>query len=167
MVEVHIWCDGSGQTDATPGGWAYVAKCKGHVKECNGGALRATNNQMELMAAIRALEDLTMPCKVHMTTDSQYVCHAFMHDWIAGWKRKKWRGVKNAELWHRLLKAVERHHVVWNWTKGHAGQVENERCDVLAGEARRDIALAERDGTLIHLPFEIMDLHTAEQLSLV
>lgn len=166
-AEVHIWCDGSGSTDATPGGWAYVAKCKGRVKEGFGGSLRATNNQMELMAAIRALEDLAFPCKVHLTTDSQYVCHAFLHNWIAGWRKRKWAKVKNVELWFRLLKAVERHDVRWYWCKGHAGTPENERCDELAGQARQDIALAERDGTLIHLPFEVADLHTAEQLALV
>lgn len=167
LPQVAIWCDGSGMTSETPGGWAYVAVCKGHVKEGYGGALRATNNQMELMAAIRALEDLTRPCHVQMTTDSQYVCKAFMDRWIDGWKRKQWRGVKNTDYWHRLLRAVDRHDVQWHWTKGHSGQPQNERCDVLAGEARRDIALAERDGTLVHLPFEVMDLHMAEQLSLV
>lgn len=166
MVEVAIWTDGSGTTGA-PGGWAYVAMCKGVVKECNGGALRPTNNRMELMGPIHALEDLTKPCRVHLTTDSQYVCHAFLHDWITGWKRKSWRGVKNADLWLRLLRAVDRHHVTWEWCKGHAGQPQNERCDKLAGEARRDIALAERDGTLVHLPFEVADLHDIEQLELI
>lgn len=166
MIEVAIWTDGSGTTDA-PGGWAYVALCKGVTKEQIGGALRTTNNRMELMGPIRALEDLTRPCRVHITTDSQYVCHAFLQNWIEGWKRKQWRGVKNTDLWHRLLRAGDRHDITWHWCKGHAGQPENERCDVLAGEARRDIALAERDGTLIHLPFEVVDLHIAEQLSLV
>lgn len=165
MIEVAIWTDGSGTVGA-PMGWAYVMECRGHRKECCGGAIRGTNNRAELMGPIRALEDLTKPCLVHLTTDSQYVCNAFLNNWIGGWKRKQWRGVKNADLWLRLLRAVERHDVRWHWCKGHAGQPQNERCDLLAGQTRRDIALAERDGTLIHLPFEVMDLNAAEQLEL-
>ncbi|HZO35530.1 MAG TPA: RNase H family protein [Solirubrobacteraceae bacterium] len=156
--EAHLWCDGSGVPDG-PGGWGAVLICGEARQELCGGLLQATNNQAELTAAIKGLEALTRPCHVVVHTDSRYVCDAFRQDWIAGWKRKAWRGVKNRELWARLIEAVEAHVTVrWEWHKGHAGVTDNEVCDKLAGNCRKAILECIEFGLdPRELPFDIED----------
>ena len=143
---VKIYTDGAarGNPDG-PGGYGTIlhyVDSKGtlHEREFSQGYVRTTNNRMELMAAIVGLEALTKPCEVEVYSDSKYLTDAFNQHWIEGWIRKGWkRGknepVKNIELWKRLLKAMEPHHVTYHWVKGHDGHEFNERCDVLATTA--------------------------------
>ena len=110
-----------------------------HEKELSGGETLTTNNRMELLAAIRALEALTRPCRVTLTTDSVYVRDGITK-WIHGWRRNGWRTadkkpVKNADLWQELLDATARHQIDWNWVKGHSGDPDNDRVDMLASDA--------------------------------
>jgi ribonuclease HI len=143
MQVVEAYTDGGCRGNPGPGGWGVLLKYGNHVKELSGSALDTTNNQMELMAAIQAFEVLTRPCKVKITTDSQYVKNGITQ-WIEGWKRKGWKTaannpVKNQELWMRLDKAIEQHDVEWCWVKGHSGHPENERVDELANLAMDQI----------------------------
>src|SRR5690606_37917686 len=135
---VLIFTDGACSGNPGPGGWGALLEYDGHYKEIKGGAAMTTNNQMELTAAIEALETLKRPCKVEMHTDSQYVKNG-INSWIAGWKRNGWKTadkkpVKNVELWQALDEAVRKHEVTWHWVKGHAGNRLNERADQLANE---------------------------------
>ncbi len=135
---VRIYTDGACRGNPGPGGWGALLVSDGHEKELHGGEAATTNNRMELKAVIRALESLKRPCDVDLYTDSQYVKNG-IQTWIHGWKRNGWRTadrkpVKNAELWQRLEEATHRHQITWHWTKGHAGQPENERADELARE---------------------------------
>ena len=153
-MKVKIYTDGAarGHPDG-PGGYGAVIQyvdTKGvlHEKELSGGYRKTTNNRMELMAAIVALEALNRPCQVELYSDSSYVVKAFTDRWIDGWIAKGWkRGkndpVKNEDLWKRLLKAKEKHEVRFIWVKGHAGHPENERCDRLATQAADGENLAE------------------------
>jgi ribonuclease HI len=133
---VLIYTDGACSQNPGPGGWGAVLISGEHRKEISGGEALTTNNRMELMAAIAALEALKRPARVELHTDSEYV-HNGISQWLAGWKRKGWRTasnepVKNLELWQRLDRAQARHQVRWHWLKGHAGHAENERADQLA-----------------------------------
>ncbi|GAB3808581.1 ribonuclease HI [Micromonospora zhanjiangensis] len=134
---VEIWTDGACSGNPGPGGWGAVLRYGPHERELYGGSAEpTTNNRMELMAAIRALESLTRPSVVHLTTDSTYV-RSGITSWLAGWKRNGWRTaarqpVKNADLWQRLEAAGAPHEVTWLWVKGHNGHPENERADALA-----------------------------------
>ncbi|MGC9456813.1 MAG: ribonuclease HI [Halothiobacillaceae bacterium] len=133
---VHAWTDGACRGNPGPGGWGVVLRYGEHEKTLHGGEPATTNNRMELMAAIRALETLSRPCRVELTTDSQYVRKGIT-EWIHNWRRKGWRTaggkpVKNAELWQRLDEAAGRHEVRWHWVRGHAGHPENELADQLA-----------------------------------
>lgn len=133
---VQIFTDGACSGNPGPGGYGAVLRYGGREKELSGGEPDTTNNRMELLAAIVALEALTRPAAVDLYTDSQYVMTG-VTQWIHGWKRNGWKTagkqpVKNAELWVRLDAARERHDVVWHWVKGHAGHAENERADELA-----------------------------------
>lgn len=133
---VEIWTDGACSGNPGPGGWGAILVYKGNEKHLSGGEQLTTNNRMELMAAISALESLTRPCKVALHTDSQYV-KGGITGWIHGWKRNGWKTsdrkpVKNEDLWKRLDSAFARHQVEWHWVKGHAGDVMNERADELA-----------------------------------
>lgn len=110
----------------------YETSTKLYEKTISGFSYSTTNNRMELMGPIRALEDLTRPCKVVVTSDSQYVVNAFNEDWISRWQRMRFVGLKNADLWQRLIKAMEPHDVEWVWVKGHTGHIMNERCDSIA-----------------------------------
>lgn len=139
MQVVKVFTDGGCRGNPGPGGWGVVLKYGEHVKELNGHQADTTNNQMELMAAIQAFELLKRPCKVHITTDSQYVKNGITV-WISGWKKKGWKTaankpVKNQELWQRLDAAIQSHQVEWFWVKGHSGHPENERVDELANLA--------------------------------
>lgn len=131
---VEIFTDGACSGNPGPGGWGAILRYNGVEKELSGGDSDTTNNRMELMAAIVALETLTRPVNVHLTTDSVYVKDGITK-WIHGWKKKNWKKVKNIDLWQRLDTATQRHTIQWSWVKGHAGHIENERCDQLARDA--------------------------------
>ena len=140
---VHVWTDGACLGNPGPGGWGALLRWNGRERELSGGEAETTNNRMELMAAIQALETLKRPCEVVLTTDSQYVRKGIT-EWMTNWKKNGWRTaskkpVKNAELWQRLDRARERHQVQWDWVKGHSGHPENERADELASNAARKI----------------------------
>ena len=150
MSEPHVvvHTDGACSGNPGPGGWGAILAFGDHQKELKGGEHHTTNNRMELMAAIAALEALTRPCLVDIHTDSQYLRDGIMK-WINNWKRKSWRTaenkpVKNVDLWQRLEAALERHQVRWHWVRGHAGDALNERADQLA----RDGIMAVRAGAV-------------------
>ena len=135
---VELFTDGACRGNPGPGGWGVFMRYDGHEKELYGGELETTNNRMELMAAIMALESLTRPCQAQLTTDSKYVLQGIT-EWIDGWKKKGWKNaakkpVKNSDLWKRLDKARDGHEVEWVWVKGHAGHDENEKADELANK---------------------------------
>jgi len=139
MKQLSIFTDGSCLGNPGPGGYGVVMKYKQHTKELADGFLLTTNNRMELLAPIIALEALKVPCKIVLTSDSQYMRQGITQ-WIHGWKRKGWitsskQPVKNVDLWKRLDQASQGHEIEWLWVKGHAGHIENERCDTLAREA--------------------------------
>lgn len=143
MKKVDVFTDGACQGNPGPGGWGAILRYNGVEKELSGGDPETTNNRMELMAVISALEALKEPCEVTLCSDSQYVCNAISKGWARSWKKNGWRrGNKepalNPDLWELLLQQLDRHHVTVNWVKGHAGHPENERCDRLA------VAAAER-----------------------
>lgn len=136
MTRVEIFTDGACKGNPGPGGWGAVVRSGEHEKELSGGEPETTNNRMELMAAIRALQALKRPCHVVLTTDSVYVRDG-ISKWIFAWQKNGWRTaakkpVKNADLWQELLDAAAPHQVEWHWVKGHAGHPENERADQLA-----------------------------------
>ncbi|TFW11125.1 ribonuclease HI [Brevundimonas intermedia] len=141
---VIIHTDGACKGNPGPGGWgALLQTGGGHEKELWGGEANTTNNRMELMAAIMALEALKRPCKVELHTDSKYVMQGIT-EWMRGWKARGWltadkKPVKNADLWQRLDAARLRHDVKWRWVKGHAGHELNERADQLANRGVADL----------------------------
>jgi ribonuclease HI len=135
---VVVYTDGACAGNPGPGGWGAILMSRGHRKELLGGEPETTNNRMELMAAISALEALKRPSRVDLHTDSEYVRNGITV-WIHGWKQRGWKTadkklVKNVELWQRLDEARNRHDVTWHWVRGHAGDAENERADELARE---------------------------------
>ena len=144
---VQVFTDGACLGNPGPGGWAALLRYGKVEKVISGGESDTTNNRMELMGAIGALEALTRPCGVHITTDSQYVKQG-MQQWLPRWQANGWRTsdkkpVKNQDLWERLARAVARHQVQWFWTRGHAGHPDNERVDRaarLAAERQRQEA---------------------------
>ena len=136
---VIIHTDGACSGNPGPGGWGAILTSGKHEKELKGAEEHTTNNRMELMGAISALEALKMPSTVELHTDSQYVQQG-ISKWIHGWKRNGWKTadkkpVKNTDLWQRLDAAMQRHNVKWHWVKGHAGHEYNERADQLARDA--------------------------------
>lgn len=136
--KVIVHTDGACSGNPGPGGWGAILDYNGTRKELSGGEGQTTNNRMELMGAISALEALKRPCEVEMHVDSQYVKDGITK-WIHGWKKNGWKTadkkpVKNAELWQRLDDALKLHKVSWHWVKGHAGHDNNERADELARE---------------------------------
>ena len=149
MSHVIIHTDGACRGNPGPGGWGAVLQTgRGHEKELWGGEAQTTNNRMELMAAIMALEALKRPCRVDLHTDSQYVMKG-ISEWIHGWKARGWKTadkkpVKNDDLWKRLDAARQRHEVHWRWVKGHAGHELNERADALANRGVDELLAARR-----------------------
>jgi ribonuclease HI len=136
MTEVVIYTDGACSGNPGRGGWGVVLRWNGTQKELHGGEAQTTNNRMELMAAIQALEALNRPSRVQLHTDSTYLLNGITK-WIAAWQRNGWRTsarkpVKNEDLWRRLVEAMNGHEVKWLWVKGHAGEEGNERADELA-----------------------------------
>ena len=139
MKQVEIHTDGACLGNPGPGGWGALLRYGQTEREIAGGESDTTNNRMELMAAIAALETLTTPCDVTLHTDSQYVQKG-LTEWLPNWIRRGWKTaagqpVKNQDLWERLQAAALRHQVQWRWVKGHAGHVDNERVDKLARKA--------------------------------
>lgn len=148
MTLVEIYTDGACKGNPGPGGWAAMLFLAGtaHRKILSGGFRRTTNNRMELMAAINALEILKFPCEVNLYTDSRYLADAVGKNWLSAWIRRNWikadgKPVLNVDLWKRLDHMLRRHHVKIIWLAGHAGHPENERCDQLARQeaARPDL----------------------------
>ncbi len=136
MKAVTIYTDGACSGNPGPGGWGALLSYNGTEKELFGGEAETTNNRMELMAAIVALETLKERCSVELFTDSKYVMDG-INSWIVNWKKNGWRTaakkpVKNADLWQQLDAATERHDITWHWVKGHSGNNGNERADELA-----------------------------------
>ncbi len=134
--KVVIFTDGACSGNPGPGGWGAILTFGDHQREISGGEAETTNNRMELMAAIMALEALTRPCSIELYTDSNYL-RGGVTSWLAGWKRNGWRTadkkpVKNVELWQRLEAGAEPHKIDWRWVRGHAGDEMNERADELA-----------------------------------
>jgi ribonuclease HI len=143
---VVIYTDGACSGNPGPGGWGAVLTSGKHRKELSGGEAKTTNNRMELMAAIRALEALKRPSTVRLFTDSAYLRNGIT-SWIHSWKRNGWltsdrKPVKNVDLWQRLDEALARHDVHWYWVRGHSGDTENERADELARAAIRELVAA-------------------------
>ena len=141
---VEIFTDGACKGNPGPGGWGALIRQGSREKELSGGERLTTNNRMEMMAAIRALEALKRPCRVTLHTDSRYMMDGITK-WVKGWLRNGWKTadkkpVKNADLWQELIAATGPHHIEWRWVKGHAGHVENERVDQLASDAARAAA---------------------------
>ena len=135
---VVIYTDGACRGNPGPGGWGAILKAGDREREMCGGELHTTNNRMELMAAIQALEALNRPCRVELHTDSQYV-KTGISEWLPGWKARGWKTaakapVKNEDLWRRLDAARAKHTVDWRWVKGHNGHPLNERADALANK---------------------------------
>ncbi len=136
LKQIHICTDGSCLGNPGPGGYGVVMTYKQHRKELSGGFVLTTNNRMELLAPILALESLKEKCDIVLTSDSQYMRQGITQ-WIHGWKKKNWMTsnktpVKNVDLWKRLDAAAQKHNIDWQWVKGHSGHPENERCDELA-----------------------------------
>lgn len=135
-MKVIIYTDGSSLGNPGPGGYGVVMKYGQHRKEISAGFRKTTNNRMELLAVIVALEALKRPgLDVLIHTDSQYVQRAVSEKWVFGWEKKNFKGKKNPDLWRRFLPLYRQHRVMFKWVKGHAGIPENERCDVLANTA--------------------------------
>ena len=141
MKNITIYTDGACSGNPGPGGWGAVLMYGRHRREISGGDAQTTNNRMELLAVIRALEMLTEPCAVTLYTDSQYVSNAINKRWLDSWVRQNFKKkdgpVKNPELWTQLLPLLERHTVTFVWVRGHADNEHNNRCDELAREAIR------------------------------
>lgn len=144
MQKVTIYTDGACRGNPGNGGYGCVllytdSKDEIHRKEFSEGFSDTTNNRMELMAVIVAVEALKHPCKLEIYSDSKYVVDAFNQNWIEGWIKRNWKKVKNIDLWKRLLAALEKHQYKFIWVEGHAGNKENERCDELATAAADSI----------------------------
>jgi ribonuclease HI len=136
---VDAFTDGACSGNPGPGGWGAILRWRGQEKELSGGETLTTNNRMELMGAIAALESLKRPTRVRVHTDSMYLKDGITK-WLPSWKRRGWKTadkkpVKNVDLWQRLEAAAAPHDVTWHWVRGHAGHVENERADALARAA--------------------------------
>ena len=136
---IEIFTDGACKGNPGPGGWGAILRYNEIEKTLYGGESLTTNNRMELMAALKALEELTRSCEVNLYTDSQYL-RLGMTTWLAGWKKNGWKNakkqpIKNANLWQLLDSVAKKHNINWHWVKGHAGHPENERADALANLA--------------------------------
>ncbi|MWP48776.1 MULTISPECIES: ribonuclease HI [unclassified Gilliamella] len=136
LKKIEIYTDGSCLGNPGPGGYAAILKYKQTEKILSEGFFKTTNNRMELLAAIVALEQVKQPCQIELYSDSQYLRNGIIN-WIHSWKKNGWKtankkSVKNVDLWKRLDQVVQTHKIEWIWVKGHAGHIENERCDIIA-----------------------------------
>jgi ribonuclease HI len=150
-AKVSIFSDGSCLGNPGPGGWAALLRCRGIEKELCGGFSRTTNNRMEILAAVMALEALRKACSVDLYTDSRYVRDSIEQGWLANWRKKGWKtaagkAVKNRDLWERFALLLARHKVAVHWVEGHAGHPENERVDDLARAAASGAGLPADPG---------------------
>lgn len=148
MKRVSIYTDGACSGNPGPGGWAAILIYNGREKELSGGESRTTNNRMELLGVISALQALKEPCEVDLWSDSRYVIDALEKGWAQGWKKKGWKKgdktpAKNPDLWEILLALTEKHRMTYHWVKGHAENPYNNRCDALAVLERDRHAQAE------------------------
>lgn len=148
MKEVEIFTDGACSGNPGKGGYGAILRYKGQIKELSQGYLSTTNNRMEIMAAVVALEALKEPCKVTLTSDSKYLVDAIEQGWLEKWRSNNWyrtkkEKAKNVDLFKRLITQIEKHDVSFVWVKGHAGHSENERCDELATGAIKSDNLIE------------------------
>ena len=148
MKEVEIFTDGACSGNPGKGGYGAILRYNGHTKELSQGFLQTTNNRMEILAAVTALETLTEPCRVTLTSDSKYLVDSVKQGWLEKWKKNNWyrtktEKAKNVDLFIRLSAQLERHEVTFVWVKGHAGHPENERCDKLATSAIQGNNLVE------------------------
>lgn len=139
MKKIQVYTDGACKGNPGIGGWGVLMRYGQHEKELYGAEEQTTNNRMELMAAIKAIEAVTQICDIEVWTDSQYVQKGIT-EWLPNWKARDWKTaqrkpVKNADLWQRLETAISTHAVSWHWVRGHAGHVDNERADALANKA--------------------------------
>jgi ribonuclease HI len=151
MKNVTIHTDGACLGNPGPGGWAAVLRHNDAEKELSGGFALTTNNRMEILAAIEGLEALNQPCRVDLHTDSQYLRDAVEKRWLAAWQRNGWqtsakKPVKNKDLWLRLLPLLQKHQVSFHWVRGHSGNPDNERCDLLARVAAQQPGLEADSG---------------------
>lgn len=150
MDQIEIFTDGACSGNPGPGGWGAILRAASVEKQLWGGAPDTTNNRMEMLAVIRALEALKRSVRIRLHTDSQYVLKG-MTEWIEGWKKRGWKTagkepVKNEDLWRQLDALAAKHEIEWIWVKGHAGHPENERCDELA---RQGVEAVKRTGSVI------------------
>lgn len=146
MKEIKIYTDGACSKNPGPGGWGAVLIYKSHRKEISGADAQTTNNRMELTAVIKALECLKEKCKIELFTDSKYVCDSIKKGWAESWRNNNWKKSDkkpaiNADLWEVLLNLISKHDITFNWVKGHAGNIENERCDELATSEIKKLVL--------------------------
>ena len=137
LKQVIIYTDGGSDPNPGRGGYGVVLIHGRHRKEISGGFRLTTNNRMELTAVIEAFKALKEPCKVKLYSDSEYVVNAMTQGWVQNWVKKGWKKVKNPDLWQQLVEVSGKHQIEFNWVKGHAGILENERCDQLATMASR------------------------------
>jgi ribonuclease HI len=149
--QIQIFTDGACLGNPGPGGYGAILAWRDNRKEISGGYALTTNNRMEMMALIQALEGLKRPCVADVYSDSKYLCDAILKGWLKGWKKKGWitadkKPVKNKDLWLRLDELLKTHKVTFNWVRGHAGHVENERCDELARRAASSTGLIKDEG---------------------
>lgn len=147
LKQIEIFTDGACKGNPGPGGWGALIRYGDHEKEISGGDPDTTNNRMELLAAINGLNTLIEACDVALYTDSKYVSDGITK-WVSGWQRNGWKNaskqpVRNADLWHDLIKAAARHEIEWLWVKGHSGNEGNDRADKLASEAAEAAMPAE------------------------
>jgi ribonuclease HI len=138
--EITLYTDGACLGNPGPGGWAVIIDHSGKRKELSGGWAGTTNNRMELKAVIEGLKSVTQPSRVHIVTDSRYIHDALVQGWLRRWQSNGWKtaskqAVKNQDLWKELLEQIKKHQVSIEWTRGHQGHMENERCDHLARKA--------------------------------
>lgn len=145
MKQVTIYTDGACSGNPGPGGWGAILRYKDVSREMSGGEARTTNNRMELMGVISALEALKEPCEVELWSDSKYVIDALEKGWAESWRKKGWvksdkKPALNPDLWEKLLDLTARHEMRYHWVKGHADNPHNNRCDELAVEARKRFA---------------------------
>ena len=149
MKKVTIYTDGACSGNPGPGGWGAILMYGDNKKELSGGEISTTNNRMELISVISALEALKEPCEVKLYTDSQYVANAVNLGWLESWQIKGWKRkggeLKNIDLWMKLVSLLEKHKVIFEWVKGHSDNEYNNRCDELAVEARLAIVNEQRE----------------------
>lgn len=165
MTTYKVYTDGSSLGNPGPGGYGIVLTNGEKTQEYSQGYRKTTNNRMELLATIVALEKIPSNAKVEIYSDSSYVVNAINQNWLENWQKKGWKTankkpVKNKDLWLRLLKQLKTHDIAWNWVKGHAGHPQNERCDLLAVQA------AQSEQLLVDQGFEQDSAETSNQLSM-